>query len=148
MPVGHGLGIAANAYGSCQSYCAQVAHVEVLAGGKLRVHEVWCALDCGIVVHPDLVRAQCEGGVVYALSSVLKHRLSFSNGRAQEVDFRDYPLLTIAEAPKVKVDFVRSERPPGGIGEPPLPPLAPAVANAVFAASQKRVRALPIKSLA
>ncbi len=147
MPKGHGLGIAANAYGSCQTYCAEVAHVELLSSGKLRVHELWCALDCGIVVHPDLVKAQCEGGVVYALSSVLKHRLSFSNGRTREVDFRDYPLLTIAETPRVSVDFVRSERSPGGIGEPPLPPLAPAVGNAVFAACGKRVRTLPISSL-
>jgi CO/xanthine dehydrogenase Mo-binding subunit len=147
MPAGHGLGIAANAYGSCQTYCAEVAHVELLAEGKLRVHEVWCALDCGIVVHPDLVRAQCEGGVVYALSSILKHRLSFAKGRAREVDFRDYPLLTITEAPEVSVDFVKSERPPGGIGEPPLPPLAPAVNNAAFAACGKRARSLPIKRL-
>ncbi len=144
LPAGRGLGIAANAYGSCRSYVAEVAEVEVDDAGRVRVHKVWCAVDCGVVIHPDLVRAQFEGGVVFALSSVLKHRISFEKGRARETDFRRYPLLSLPEAPEVEVVFVESARAPGGIGEPPIPSLAPAVVNAVFAATGRRVRRLPV----
>ena len=141
---GRGLGIAVNSYGSCDTVVAEVAEVEVDGEGRVRVHKVWCAVDCGVVVHPDLVRAQFEGGVIFALSSVLKSALSFERGRARETDFRRYPLPMIGDAPEVEVHFIVSGRAPGGIGEPPIPPLAPAVCNAIFDATGKRVRSLPI----
>ncbi len=144
LPAGRGLGIAVNSYGSCRTITAEVAEVEVDREGRIRVHKVWCAVDCGVVVHPDLVRAQFEGGVVFALTSVLESALSFERGRARETDFRHYPLLTIDKTPEVEVAFVPSGRAPGGIGEPPVPPLAPAVANAVFAATGRRLRSLPL----
>jgi len=121
-----------------------VAEVSV-DDGRIRVHKVWCAVDCGIVVNPDMVRQQFEGGVVFALSAALKHRLSFKDGRVRETSFREYPLITIDDTPEVETSFVESERAPGGVGEHPIPPLAPAVGNAVFAATGQRLRSLPFE---
>jgi CO/xanthine dehydrogenase Mo-binding subunit len=102
------------------------------------------AADCGRVVNPNLVEAQLEGAAVFGLSAALKHRISFENGRVQQRNFHDYELLRMHEAPKVEVHIRHNEAPPTGIGEPGVPVIAPAVANAVFAATGKRLRDLPL----
>lgn len=143
-PDGHYLGIAAHA--SFGSYVAQVVELSVLADGGIRVHRVVCAIDCGIVINPDTVVAQIEGSVVYGLTAALKGQITFQNGRTAQSNFHDYPLLRMQEMPEVDVYIVPSQEPPGGVGEPGVPPLAPALANAVFAATGKRIRHLPIRS--
>ena len=125
------------------SFVAQVAEVEVVAGA-IRVRRVVCAVDCGQVVNPDTVRAQMESGIVYGLSAALKGRISIDRGRVRQSNFHDYPVLRIAEMPVVEVFIVPSPFQPGGVGEPGTPPIAPAVANAVFVATGRRLRALPL----
>jgi isoquinoline 1-oxidoreductase beta subunit len=143
LPRGRRRGIAvAESFGS---YCAQVAEVSVARDGAVRVHRVVCAIDCGIVVNPDTVVAQMESGIVYGLSAALKGEITISNGRVAQTNFNDYPVLRIDEMPAVEVHIVPSAEPPGGVGEPGTPPIAPAVANAVFAATGKPVRRLPIR---
>jgi len=142
-PRGRHRGIAL--YSSYGSWVAQVAEISVTRGGRIRVHRVVCAIDCGTVVNPDIVAAQLEGAVVFGLTAALKGEISFEKGAVVERDFRDYPLLTIAEAPEVEVHIVPSDEPPGGVGEPGVPPIAPAVANAVFAATGERLRTLPLR---
>ena len=128
---GRGLGLAAHS--SFESYVAQVAEVSVV-GGAIRVHRVLCVIDCGLAVNPDVVRAQMEGSVVYGLSAALHGNLEVENGAIRESNFHDYPILRMHEAPDVEVIIVDSDEPPTGVGEPGVPPVAPAVANAVFAA--------------
>jgi isoquinoline 1-oxidoreductase beta subunit len=127
------------------SWVAEVAEVSVTRGGRIRVHRVVCAIDCGAVVNPDIVAAQVEGAVIFGLTAALKGRITIDGGAVVERDFRDYPLLTIAEAPEVEVHVVSSHDAPGGVGEPGVPPIAPAVANAVFAATGQRLRSLPLR---
>jgi isoquinoline 1-oxidoreductase beta subunit len=142
LPAGHVRGIAvAFSYGS---YAAEVAEVSVAADGALRVHRVVCAIDCGLAVNPDQIRAQMEGGIVWGLTAVLRGEITIADGRAQQSNFHDYPMLRINEMPVVEVHIVESAEAPGGVGEPGVPPLAPAVANAVFAATGKRIRRPPI----
>lgn len=140
-PSGRFRGIAVHA--SFGSFVAQVAEVSVQAGA-VRVHRVVCAVDCGQVVNPDIVAAQMESGIVFGLTAALKGKISLENGRVRQSNFHDYPLLTMREMPEVEVYLVPSELEPGGVGEPGTPPIAPAVANAVFAATGVRVRELPI----
>ena len=128
---GRGLGLAA--HGSYESYVAQVAEVSV-GEGAIRVHRVLCVIDCGLAVNPDVVRAQMEGSVVYGLSAALHGNLEIENGAIRESNFHDYPILRMHESPDVEVIIVDSDEPPAGAGEPGVPPVAPAVANAVFAA--------------
>jgi isoquinoline 1-oxidoreductase subunit beta len=142
LPPGHGRGIAIYQF---DSVVAQVAEVSVDAGGFVRVHRVVCAIDCGVVVNPDTVRAQMEGGIAMGLSAALHERITFESGRVQQSNFADYPLLRIDEMPKIEVHFVPSTTPPRGVGESGVPPIAPAVANAIFAATGKRIRRLPIQ---
>jgi isoquinoline 1-oxidoreductase/isoquinoline 1-oxidoreductase beta subunit len=123
---------------------AEVAEVSV-AGGAIRVHRVTCAVECGLAVNPDLVRAQMESGIVYGLTAALKGEITFVDGAAQQSNFHDYPLLRMNEAPAIDVHIVQSADPPTGVGEPGTPPIAPAVANAVFAATGKRLRELPLR---
>ncbi len=125
------------------SIVAEVADVTV-ADGAVRVHRVVAAVDCGQVVHPDTVRAQIMGGATMGLSMFAGEKLSFKDGAALETNFHTYPLLGPADAPEVEVHIVPSTEAPGGIGEPGLPPLPGAVANAIFAATGKRLRAMPI----
>jgi isoquinoline 1-oxidoreductase beta subunit len=140
LPTGRHRGIAvAESFGS---YVAQVAELSI-ADGKPRVHRVVCAVDCGVVVNPDTVVAQMESGIVYGLTAALFGQITIRNGRVEQSNFHDYPLLRIAEMPQVEVHIVKSEEPPGGVGEPGTPPIAPAVANAVFAATRRPVRRLP-----
>lgn len=141
LPAGRQRGIAvAESFGS---YVAQVAEVS-LAEGKPRVHRVVCAVDCGVVVNPDTVSAQMESGIVYGLTAALYGQITIGNGRVEQSNFHDYPLLRMSEMPQVEVHIMKSDEPPGGVGEPGTPPIAPAVANAVFAATGRPVRRLPL----
>lgn len=126
------------------SFCAEVAEVSV-AEGQVRVHRVVCAIDCGLVVNPDIVKAQMESSIVFGLSAALKQQITFAGGKVEQSNFHDFPLLRMFEMPKVEVYIVASDKPPSGVGEPGLPPIAPAVANAIFAATGKRIRRLPIE---
>jgi isoquinoline 1-oxidoreductase beta subunit len=142
LPEGHAMGLAvAEAFGS---YVAQVAEVS-LERGRVRVHRVTCAIDCGMVVNPNSIRAQMEGGIVYGLTATLKGAITISKGQVEQRNFTDYGLLKFDECPAIDVHIVNSKEAPGGVGEPGVPPIAPAVANAVFALTGKPVRSLPIR---
>jgi isoquinoline 1-oxidoreductase beta subunit len=143
LSAGRGRGLAVHeAFGS---YVAQVAEVSVSKEGQLRVHRVVCAIDCGPVVNPDTVRAQMEGGIVFGLTAALYGEITFENGRVKQRNFHDYPMLRMHEMPEIEVHIVPSVERMGGVGEPGVPPLAPAVANALFALTGKRIRRLPIR---
>jgi isoquinoline 1-oxidoreductase beta subunit len=133
---------------SCQfafgSYLAQVAEVSVGPDGEVRVHRVVCAVDCGRGINPDGIAAQIEGGVIFGLTAALWGEITLDRGRVQQTNFGDYRMMRINEAPAVEVYIVASHDDPGGIGEPGTAGIAPAVANAVFAATGKRIRKLPI----
>jgi isoquinoline 1-oxidoreductase beta subunit len=139
---GHFRGIAVA--GSFGSYVAQVAEISI-DDGQLSVHRVVCAIDCGLIVNPDTIVAQMESGIVFGLTSALKGEITIANGGAVQSNFHDYPLLRLDECPDIDVHIVTSAAAPGGVGEPGTPPIAPAVANAVFAATGKPVRRLPIR---
>jgi isoquinoline 1-oxidoreductase beta subunit len=141
-PAGRHRGIAV--YRSFGSYVAEVAEVSV-ADSAIRIHRVVCAVDCGRRVNPDTVRAQIEGGVAFGLSATLKEAITIAQGRVEQSTFEDYPILTLAEMPEVEVHIVESDEAPGGAGEPGVPPIAPAVANAVAAATGLRLRSLPLR---
>lgn len=142
LPAGQGRGIAVVfSYGS---YAASVAEVSVAGDGTVRVHRIVCGIDAGLAVNPEQVRAQMEGGAVYALTAALYGQITFDRGRVQQTNFHAYPLLRINEMPKVEVHILDSGEAPGGLGEPGVPSVAPAVGNAIFAATGKRIRRLPI----
>lgn len=141
VPEGRARGVAlAKSFGS---YCAQVAEVSV-EDGKPRVHKVWCAIDCGIAVNPSGVERQVHSSIAYGLTAALFGKVTIENGRVREKNFDDYPALSIDQMPEVEVAIVDSGQPPGGVGEPGLPPLAPAVTNALLALTGEPVRRLPI----
>ncbi len=144
LPPGVGRGIATHF--SFDSYVAQVVEASVDKSGEVRVHRVVCALDCGIVINPDTVRAQMEGGIIFGLTAALKTEITLKDGRVQQGNFNDYPMLRIFESPVIEVHLVPSTESPTGVGEPGVPPVAPALANALFAATGKRIRRLPIRS--
>lgn len=144
LPRGRFRGIAFSPPAFFRTPVAQVVEVSV-SKGKVRVHRVVCAVDCGIVINPTGVEAQMEGGVVYGLSAALKGEITIDRGRVVQGNFDDYPILTMEEMPSVETYPVPSTDPPTGTGEPGLPAIAPAVANAVFAATGKRIRVLPIR---
>jgi isoquinoline 1-oxidoreductase beta subunit len=144
LPPGRGRGLAAlYAWGT---YIAYVAEVTVEKDGKVRVDRVTCAVDCGQVINPDMVAAQIEGGIVFGLTAALYGEITFEGGETQQSNFNNYPMLRIAEMPRVEVHIVPSHETPGGCGEPPVPSIAPAVANAIFAATGKRLRRLPFQT--
>jgi isoquinoline 1-oxidoreductase beta subunit len=103
-------------------------------------------LDCGLVINPDTVRAQMEGGIIFGLTAALKTEITLKDGRVEQSNFHDYEMLRISESPKMEVHIVPSGENPTGVGEPGVPPVAPALANAIFAATGKRVRRLPIRA--
>lgn len=141
-PAGTGRGLALHS--SFKSVVAQVAELSVASNGRPRVHRVVCAVDCGLAVDPDNIRAQMESSIVFGLSAALYGAITFQEGRVQQSNFHDYPLLPINEMPAVEVHIVESDADLGGIGEPGMPPIAPAVCNALYAATGKRIRQLPI----
>lgn len=144
LPAGVGRGIATHF--SFDSYVAQVVEASVGKDGAVRVHRVVCAVDCGLVINPDTVKAQMEGGIIFGLTAALKSEITLKDGRVEQSNFYDYPMLRIYESPELEVHIVRSGANPTGVGEPGVPPVAPALANAIFAATGKRVRRLPIRA--
>jgi len=139
---GHGQGVAVIA--SFGSYVAQVAEVSLSAQGNIRVHRIVCAVDCGRIVNPDTIVAQMESGIIFGLTATLYGEITLLDGRVVQGNFDNYPLLSIDETPDIEVHIIPSNEPPGGIGEPGVPPVAPAVGNAIFAIHGARVRALPL----
>ncbi|MDZ7939109.1 MAG: molybdopterin cofactor-binding domain-containing protein, partial [Rhodoferax sp.] len=125
------------------SIVAEVAEVS-LQDGVPRVHKVVCALDCGTVVNPDTVAQQMESAVIFGLTAALYGKIDIQDGVVQQTNFPTYPMVQLAQAPVVETWIVPSTRSPGGVGEPGLPPIAPAVANALFALTQQRHRRLPL----
>ena len=126
------------------SYVAQVAEVQVTKNGEVRVTRVVCAVDCGVVVNPDTVKAQMEGGIMFGLAAALFSEITVKNGRVEQSNFNDYRMLRMNEAPAIEVYLVKSGEAPGGIGEPGTSALAPALTNAIFAATGTRIRKLPV----
>jgi isoquinoline 1-oxidoreductase beta subunit len=145
LPKGRGRGIAfLRGYGSMS---AEVAEVSVGADRSVRVHRVSCAVDCGTAVNPSSIRAQFEGGVIFGLSAAALGEITVAGGRVQQSNFHDYPVVRMAQAPQIDVEILESPTEAiGGIGEPPVPPVAPAVASAIFAATGTRVRRLPLSA--
>jgi isoquinoline 1-oxidoreductase beta subunit len=143
LPARRGRGVAVHE--SFNSYVAQVAEVTVRKGGQIRVDRVVIAVDCGIAVNPDVVKAQMEGGMGFGLSAALLSELTLKDGQVQQSNFHDYQVLRMDRMPEVEVYIVPSAEPPTGVGEPATPVIAPAVANAVFAATGQRLRRLPLK---
>jgi isoquinoline 1-oxidoreductase beta subunit len=143
LPPGHGRGVSL-LYSGWDTYLAEVAEVEVSRSGEVRVHRIVCAVDCGTVVNPDIVKAQVEGGVVFGISGALWGEITLKNGRVEQSNFNNYRVLRMNEAPTIEVHLVRNGEAPGGMGEPGTAVTAPALANAVFAATGKRIRKLPL----
>jgi isoquinoline 1-oxidoreductase beta subunit len=144
LPEGHGLGLAF--YFSHAGHIAEVAEVSVGQDKRVDVHRVTVAADVGPIINLSGAENQVKGSVQDGLSTMLGQRVTFENGRAQELNFHEYPLMRIPRAPEVDVHFIQSDFPPTGLGEPALPPLAPAVGNAIFAATGERVRRLPLSA--
>ena len=145
LPAGHGRGVSL-LYSGWDTYVAEVAEVEVSTAGEVRVHRVVCAVDCGTVVNPDIVKAQIEGGVVFGISGALWGEITLKHGRVEQSNFHNYRVLRMNEAPAIEVHLIRNGEAPGGIGEPGTAVTAPALANAIFAATGKRIRKLPLAS--
>jgi len=143
VPEGRGLGIAQH-----RSFGSHMAHVVELSvdkeSGMIQVHKVVCAVDCGLVINPDTINAQLESAVIMGLSAALKEKVLLKNGAVISENYEDYEILRMDETPQIEVQIVKSDAPLGGIGDPGLPPVAPAVANAVFAATGARIRRLPL----
>jgi isoquinoline 1-oxidoreductase beta subunit len=141
LPKGRGRGIAvAEAF---RTFVAQVVEVSVKESGQIKVERVVCAVDCGTPINPDVITAQMEGGIGFGLGAVLWGNITLENGRVQQSNFNDYRVLRMNEMPKVEVHIVPSSEPPTGVGEPGVAPIGPALANAIFAATGKRVHELP-----
>jgi isoquinoline 1-oxidoreductase beta subunit len=145
LPPGSGRGISVlHAFG--ETYIAQVAEVSVSKEGEVRVQRVVCAVDCGMVVNPDTVKAQMESGIIFGITGALFGEITLKDGRVEQSNFHNYRVLRINEAPVMDVYLVKSPEAPGGIGEPGTSAVFPAVANAIFAATGKRIRRLPIRT--
>ena len=144
VPRGRGRGVAL-LFSSWGTYLAQVAEVEVTGSSDVRVRRIVCAVDCGQVVNPDIVKAQIESGVVYGISGALWGEVTLNNGRVEQSNFNNYRVLRMNETPPIDVRLVRNSEAPGGIGEPGTSVTAAALANAVYAATGKRLRKLPLQ---
>jgi isoquinoline 1-oxidoreductase subunit beta len=144
LPAGMARGIAV--VSSFGSHVAEVAEVSVAADGTPKVHRVVVAVDCGQTINPEIIKRQMEGAIVYGLSAALYGKISFKDGLVEQGNFHNYPVLRMSDMPKVEVHLMPSTEAPGGVGEPGLPPIAPAVVNALFALTGKRIRSLPIDS--
>jgi isoquinoline 1-oxidoreductase subunit beta len=144
-PVPEGLGRGIAVHESFGSFVADVVYASLSPEGKPRVHKVVCAIDCGPTVNPQQVRAQMESGIAFGLTAALYGEITLKDGRVQQSNFHDYPILRINEMPAVEVHIVESTDKMGGVGEPGVPPVAPALANALFSLTGKRLRRLPIR---
>jgi isoquinoline 1-oxidoreductase beta subunit len=142
LPQGSGRGVSLqNAFGS---YEAHVAEVEVSKEGAARVRRVVCAVDCGTVVNPDTVQAQIQSGIIFGITAALYGDITLKNGRVEQTNFDTYQVLRMNEAPAIEVHIVKSAEPPGGMGETGTSAIVPAIANAIFAATGKRLRRMPV----
>jgi isoquinoline 1-oxidoreductase beta subunit len=130
------------------TYMAQVAEVEVSKNGAVRVRRVVCAVDCGTVVNPDTVQAQIQGAIIFGITGALYGEITLKNGRVEQTNFDTYQMLRMNEVPAIEVHIIQSSEPPGGMGEPGTSAIVPAVTNAIFAATGKRVRKLPVDAAA
>ncbi len=144
LAAGRGRGVSLM-YSGWDTYVAQVAEVEVSDAGEVRVRRIVCAVDCGTVVNPDTVKAQIEGGAIFGVSGALYGGVTLKNGRVEQSNFHDVRVLRINETPAIEVHLVRSGERPGGVGEPGTAVTAPAIANAIFAATGKRIRKIPLE---
>jgi isoquinoline 1-oxidoreductase subunit beta len=143
LPDGMGRGVSVQF--AMGTYLSQVAEVEVSKEGEVRVRRVVCAVDCGQIINPDTIVAQMEGGIIFGLGATLWSEVTLKGGRVEQYNFNDYRVLRINEAPPIEVHLVKNTEAPGGIGEPGTVGIAPAVSNAIFAVTGKRIRKLPIK---
>jgi isoquinoline 1-oxidoreductase beta subunit len=143
VPSGRARGVAVNA--CFESFAAHMAEVSVEKNGAVTVHRVVCAIDCGTAVYPDAIRAQAEGGVIMGMSTAFHERVRFADGGVKTANYDDYPVLTMSEVPEIEVHIAENNLKPGGVGEPVLPSVAPAIANAIFKATGVRLRELPFK---
>jgi CO/xanthine dehydrogenase Mo-binding subunit len=144
LPSGQGRGVSLQfAFGS---FMSQVADVEVTSSGEVKVKRVVCAVDCGVVVNPDTVRAQIQSAIIFGITGALYGQITIKDGRVQQSNFHDYQPLRMDAVPTIEIHIVKSTESPGGMGEPGTSALAPAVTNAIFAATGKRLRKLPIDS--
>ena len=144
LPEGHAMGIALQE--SFGSIVAQVAEVSINSDGSVRVHRVTCAVDCGRSVNPDNVASQAESGIIYGLTAALYGEITIANGRVEQTNFNDYEMLRLSDSPEIDVVTIESGAALGGLGEPATPPVAAAVANAVYILTGQRVRELPLKN--
>ena len=144
-PLPEGVGRGVSVQFVMGTYLSQIAEVEVTKEGEIRVRRVVCAVDCGQIVNPDTIVAQIEGGIIFGISAVLWGEITLKDGRVEQNNFNDYRVLRINETPTIEVHLVKNGEAPGGIGEPGTIGIAPAMANAIFAVTGKRIRKLPIK---
>jgi isoquinoline 1-oxidoreductase beta subunit len=142
-PVAKGIARGIAVHESFNSFVAQVAEVR-LVDGKPKVERVVCAVDCGVAINPDVIKAQMEGGIGFGLGAVLHDEITLTYGMVDQSNFHDYLPLRINEMPKVEVHIVPSPADPTGVGEPGVPPIGPAVANALYKLTKKRIRSLPL----
>jgi isoquinoline 1-oxidoreductase beta subunit len=146
LPMGVGRGVSLQfVFGT---YMAQIAEVEVAKNGNVRVKWVVCAVDCGSVVNPDTIEAQVQGAVIFGTSAALHGEITLKNGRVEQSNFDNYQVVRMNEAPAIEVHIIRNNEAPGGMGEPGTSAIMPAIANAIFAATGKRLRKLPIDTAA
>jgi len=147
LPEGHGRGIAINDWfplEEAKTVVAQVAEVSINNRGKLKVERVDCVIDCGIAVNPDSVKAQMEGSIIMGMSAALFEQITLEDGRVTQSNFDDYRIASMRDTPEINVSIVKSGSDPTGTGEPGTSPIVPAITNAIFAATGKRIRKLPI----
>ncbi len=142
LPANRAQGVAVHE--SFNSFVAQVAEVTLNDDGSYKVEKIVCAVDCGVAVTPDVIKAQMEGGIGYGLGSTMTEKITVSNGRVEQNNFYDYFPLRIHQMPEIEVHIVPSDQPPTGVGEPGTPPAGPAVANALRKLSGKALTRLPI----
>jgi isoquinoline 1-oxidoreductase beta subunit len=142
LPKGRSRGVAVHE--AMGSYVSQVVEISI-NDGQVSVHRVVCAIDCGLAVNPDGVHAQMEGGIIYGLTAALYGEITIEKGQVKQSNFHDYQMLRINQTPEIEVYIVPSTEKMGGAGEPGVPPIAPALANAIFAATGKRIRRLPLQ---
>ena len=147
LPEGHGRGIAINDWFPLDddvSVVAQVAEVSITNRGKLKIHRVDCVIDCGFSVNPDSVKAQMEGGIIMGMSAAMFEKITIEKGQVAQSNFDDYRIAKLRDAPEINVTILKSDAVPTGSGEPATSPIVPAITNAIFAATGKRIRKLPI----